>query len=245
MRLVAALLLVVVLGGCFQVASVLTVRPDGSAVLRDEVTLSGMALLALEEAREDEGPFSRAEMVARADALGEGVRLLSVEARDDGYTALYTVDDVRQIRYATPAPDAGSDAAGGIALSFGFDEGDPSVLRVFVPKPPAAKPTEPAAEIDSVAQARALGMVRGVLSDARVTVTIEVEGDVVDTNATTVDGPRITVYDVPFDVLLDAMEKDPALGAGGSPDPAAVLSTLRAVEGLTIPAPGTIRVRFR
>ncbi|WP_420455067.1 hypothetical protein [Rubrivirga sp.] len=246
MRLAAVLLAAVVLSGCFQVASVITVRADGSAMIRDDVTLSGMALLAFEEAGAD-GPalFSRNDMVRRARALGEGVRLVSFETRDDGYAAVYAVDDVRRIAYAAPSAGEGSDAGETVALSFGFDEGDPSVLLAFVPKPPAQKRTEPPAELDMGGQEQALEMARGFLANARMTVAIEIEGDLVDTNAPAVDGSRVTVYDVPFDVLLDAMAENPALGAGGPPDPAAVLSTLRTVEGLTIPAPGTIRVRFR
>ena len=47
MRPVLAACLLLVLSGCFQSSSVLTVRPDGTATLRDEVTLSGMALMAI------------------------------------------------------------------------------------------------------------------------------------------------------------------------------------------------------
>ncbi len=244
MRLAAALFVAVTLSGCFQVTSVLTVRADGSAVLRDSVTLSGIALLALDESGTD-GLFSRSEMAARAETLGEGVRLSSFEMRENGYTATYAVDDVGQMAYAAPSPDEGTSAGEGVDLSFGFDEGDPSTLRVFVPKPPISKRTEAPVETDSAAEAQAIGMVRGFLGDARITVAIEVEGQIVDTNAEAVDGSRVTLYDVPFDVLLDAMEQNPALGAGATSDPAAMFSTLRDLEGLTVPAPGTIRVRFR
>ena len=103
MRFVYALVLAVVLSGCFHIDSLLTVRPDGSATLRDEVTLSGMALMALMETEDDEGsPFDEAAMEARAEALGEGVRVASFEPREDGYTVVFDVDDVRQLRYATP-----------------------------------------------------------------------------------------------------------------------------------------------
>ncbi len=238
-------LFAVALSGCFQVASVLTVRPDGSAQLRDQVTLSGMALMALEETGEGEGLFSRSEMETRAQALGEGVRLASFETHDDGYTAVYDVDDVRRLSYASPTLDSGSEASDGIGMTFGFDDGAPSTLRLFVPKPSPAKSAGDATEVDPESQSQAIQMMRGFLEDARVTVAVEVDGEIVETNAPAVDGTRLTVYDVPFGVLFDAMAEDPSLAEAGSSDPAAVMARFRGVDGIRIPAPGTIRVRFR
>ena len=252
MRTLLALALAVVLSGCFYVDSVLTVRPDGSATLRDEVTFSGMALLALAEDEETgEAPFGEDDLAERAATLGAGVRLASFERREDGFVAVYDVDDVRQLQYATPEVlgDEG-DGSGpeGVDLSFAFDGGDPATLRVLVPKPEPDKPAEPVdtTAVDPAEQARMLTMMRSFFADARVTVAVEVEGEIVETNAAYVDGPRVTVFDLPFTALFDVMEANPDMMSGAAPpDPAALFDQMREVEGVRLERPGTVRVRFR
>lgn len=252
MRALYALVLAVVLSGCFHIDSLLTVRPDGSATLRDEITLSGMALMALAEAEESEGsPFDEAAMEERAAALGEGVRVASFEPREDGYAVTFEVDDVRQLRYATPEAlgEGSGDTPDGIDLSFRFDEGDPSTLRVLVPKPEPdddkAEPAADAPEPDPQEQARMLAMMRSFFADARVTVAVEVEGEIEETNASYVDGSRVTVFDLPFVAVFDVMEANPEMMGSEPPEPEAMLDELRAVEGVRLEAPGTVRVRFR
>ncbi|PAP78132.1 hypothetical protein [Rubrivirga marina] len=252
MRFVYALVLAVVLSGCFHIDSLLTVRPDGSATLRDEVTLSGMALMALMETEDDEGsPFDEAAMEARAEALGEGVRVASFEPREDGYTVVFDVDDVRQLRYATPEALGENEGEGpdGVDLSFGFDEGDPSTLRVLVPKPEPdddkVEASDAAPEVDPQEQARMLAMMRSFFADARMTVAVEVEGAIEETNASYVDGSRVTLFDLPFVAVFDVMEANPELMGNEPPEPEAMLDELRAIEGVRMEGPGTVRVRFR
>ena len=252
MRSLYALVLAVVLSGCFHVDSLLTVRPDGSATLRDEITLSGMALMALMEAEEDEGTlFDEAAMEQRATALGEGVRVASFEPREDGYAVTFEIDDVRQIRYATPDAlgEQSGDTPDGVDLSFGFDEGAASTLRVLIPKPELDddKPgdAEDAPGADPQEQARMLAMMRSFFADARVTVAVEVEGEIEETNASYVDGSRVTVFDLPFVAVFDVMEANPEMMGSEPPEPEAMLDELRAIEGVRMEGPGTIRVRFR
>ena len=91
----------------------------------------------------------------------------------------------------------------------------------------------------------ALGMMRSFVGDARVTVSVEVEGDIVDTNATSVDGPRVTLYDVPFLAVIEAMaESESGMPSDPSNFPA-LLEQIGEVDGVQVPSPGTIRVRFR
>lgn len=243
MRPVLAACLLLVLSGCFQSSSVLTVRADGTATLRDEVTLSGMALMAVGQS--DEPAFDVSESEARAVALGGGARLRSFEAREDGYTAIYDIEDVGAV---TLGPPAGSpDEVGVLSVSFDFDAGDASVLRILVPKPSPPKPTPPSEEQeddDSELGAQMLGMMRGMLGDARLTMAVEVEGEVIDSNAASRDGTRVTILDLPFVAILDAMDENPALAESAS-DPSSRMAELNAIDGVLIPTPGTTRIRFR
>ena len=256
-RLLPLVALAVALSGCFQMSSVLTVRPDGSATLRDEVTLSGFALLALEEAASEEGKasgemFDRTMFEDRAAGLGADVEVASVEAGADGYVVTYAVPDVRGLRYSPPSiPDDGEDdgpVADNLDLSFLFEPGDPAVLRVMVPKPrpdegkPDADAADDAGDPDEAA--RMIGMLRSFFGDARMTVAVAVEGTIVETNAAFADGSTVTLFDLPFAAVFDVMAEDPTL-ASTSPDDAAMMERLAEVEGVSLETPGTVRVAFR
>ena len=243
MRPVLAACLLLVLSGCFQSSSVLTVRPDGTATLRDEVTLSGMALMAIGQS--DEPAFNASESEARAAVMGGGARLRSFEAREDGYTAIYDIDDVGGLTLGPPAGSPGE--AKDLSVSFDFDASDPSVLRILVPKPTPSKSTPSAgAEEDDEDEmgAQMLGMMRSMMGDARLTMAVEVEGEVIDSNAVTRDGARITILNLPFMAILDAMDENPALAESAS-DPSSRLAEMNAIEGVVVPMPGTTRIRFR
>ena len=255
------LTLAVVLSGCFQISSLLTVRPDGSATLRDEVTLSGFALIALQEAAEmgDEATdemFGASMFEERAAALGEGVRVVSTELSDDGYVAVYAVPDVAALRFSSPSiPSDGDDDDDGtgvaeVELAFAFESGDPSTLRIIVPKPESEKPDDEEAGVserpESEDEARMIGMMRSFFDDARMTVRVAVEGEIVDTTAPAgaVEGATVTVFDIPLAAVFDVMEEDPGLMTGAADDQA-VMDRLAEMEGVQLQRPGTVRVRFR
>ena len=253
-RVLAVALLSVVLSGCFQIRSVLTVRADGSAQLRDEVTLSGMALMALmdEDTEDDAGPLDRSAFEDRALALGEGVTLSSFEPREDGFTAVYEVPDVEALRYSAPELPSGDATASGdelLDVSFLFEAGDPATLRIVVPKPEPEKPSErdelDDEPTDPEEQTRMIRMMRALMDEARMTIAVEVDGEVVETNAAYADGPRVTVLDLDMGTLLDAAESDPSLMENGPATSDAFYELAERTEGLTMVRPGTIRVRFR
>ncbi|WP_412060732.1 hypothetical protein [Rubrivirga sp. IMCC45206] len=241
MRLLA-LALALVLSGCFQLTSVLSVRADGSATLRDAVTLSGFGLLALQEA---DGAFDEAAFEDRAERLGPGVRLASVERRDDGFTVVYAVDDVRTLAYTTPDMGEGDGSGGPFPMTFAFAEGDPATLDIRLPKAPPGKPGD-AAPVDAAQQAQALTMMRSMMGEARISMAVEVEGAVEETNATYADGATVTLVDLPMGPFVDALAERPELlAADGPPDAGALAELLEDVPEVRIQAPGTVRVRFR
>ena len=244
----------VALCGCFETVSVLTVRPDGSATLRDHVTLSGMALLALrDEAGEDE-LFSDESFELRAQAMGPGVRLAGVERTDDGYVATYEVDDVRSVRLA-PAelPDLGeSDDApflsDGSELQFRLSEADGlSTLRILVPKDTPSKPAPSLSDDEDELPdaAEMMEMMGAFFEGARVRLAVRVEGTVEETNATYVDGSEVTLIDLPFEAMLSYLAENPDQMDVGQQDSAAMMDALDQIDGVQIQRPGTVRVRFR
>lgn len=258
-RLHSALLLALafVFAGCFQIASTLSVRPDGSALLTDRVEVSGLGALALAESDEKTGGVDKAFFQERAAALGDGVSLLSLEQRETGFTAVYAVRDVRQLRYTAPDLPLSADeesqtmADESLNLTFEFDEGDPAVLRVIVPEEtangadrPTAEDEAPMTDAELQEAQRGLEIARALLGDARMTVEVSVEGDIVDTDAAYVDGSTVTVYDVRFDALFDAVAENPGLMRGDAPPTDQMRALLTGREGVQMEEPGAVQIRF-
>ena len=115
----AALPLAVLLSGCFQIFSTLTVRPDGSAVVVERVTAEGAMAMGLMAVGQAGGSNS---FEARASSLGEGVTLASVEQTyapgSVTYVVTYDVADVNQLAYdlsdAVSPDEMGESIMGGV-----------------------------------------------------------------------------------------------------------------------------------
>jgi|GEM_PF-4314879 len=235
----ALVLVAVGLAGCFQSLSTLTVRADGSATLVEVMAVSEAAAGFLT----DSTRITRADLEARAAALGEGVTLASLAETDDGYTATYHVPDVRALRLTPPEPPMASrsDSSTSVPFTFSFARGPAGgahTLGVIVPEPPAAAPDTAAA--DPERQRQGLAMARLLFGDARLTVRVEVEGTVEQT-----DLRDDTVLDLQMGALLDLMAEHPELAAAQRPPLDEIARLSEDVEGIHVRTPGTYTVRFR
>jgi hypothetical protein len=88
-------------------------------------------------------------------------------------------------------------------LTFEFTKGAPAVLVI---KARHRKPTpRTAPEAEDVNEAAGLAMAQQFLKDTRLTILVNVEGGIVQTDAAHRDGSRVILADIPFGDLL----KDP------------------------------------
>ena len=241
----ALLLAAVALVGCFDIVSTVTVRPDGSAVVRDSVAFSLGDLL--DESMQPDKEALR----ARAAALGEGVTLVGVATWEGGYTALYSVADVGALTYSLPDLDLGEDASdetvadGPLDLTFAFERGEPSTLSIVVPDddggigrfgagPPSA---------DEAREMRqAFGFMRAMLGEAHVAVRVKVEGDVVESDAAYREASTVTLAEFAFADLIDGLEASPEVLSGEDGGFRALLAESDAAR---VQQAGTVTVRFR
>ncbi len=219
----------VVLSGCVDVDTLIQVRTDGSGTVTRTVMVSEHLVAPLRALTEGLGGGDgqrrslvmpdEAALVARAEAMGPGVRVLDVQARRgdeaEGYVARYAFDDVSGLRInqnpGNLAPAAG-DAAAGLGgtedISFDFSPGPPAELTVRFPqrgepradpRPPPVGPEGPGSE---ALRARLGNLFKGL----RVAMTVQVEGMILETDATHRDGSRVTLMVIDFEELLEAPE---------------------------------------
>ncbi|MEM0962011.1 MAG: hypothetical protein AAGK21_05655 [Bacteroidota bacterium] len=253
MRSFLALAFALVLSGCFQFNSLLTVRTDGSATLRDEVSLTGLAALAMEE---DGGEFAdRSAAEERGRQLGPNVELVSYEPTTSGYVAVYEVPDLSAFRLSTSVlqmEDSPSPIGDEVSVQLAFEPASgstPAALSIHMPKPPPEKPQPPApAGEPEVADFDTSGieMMRSFFQDASMNLSIEVDGEIVRTDAPHVEGSTVTVLDFPMVEFIDFMAENPDLASSSEPPPPAQMyDILDSIEGIRFMRPGTVRVQFQ
>jgi hypothetical protein len=228
LKAVSVAVLAIALTGCLQSFVLIRVNKDGSGTLEETVVLSN-AFTEMLKGFGGEGalpPTSKEELAQRAATMGEGVRLLSSEEvvtdSGSGYKAVFAFDDINTLQVnqnpgenvpATPSPSGeGSQAPAQEWLHFRFTKGSTPTLEVFYPKEVEEPNTE---ELQETQQAQEelesdeqmMQMMRQLYKDMRLGMAVEVQGKIVDTNASYVEGSRVTLMDVDFGLLMKDEKK--------------------------------------
>lgn len=263
------------LSGCFQVFSTLTVRTDGSAQLVERLSFEGMAAMAMMEGftmMDDSTKTAESGFESRAETLGDGVTLSSVERIIEPgqltYVVTYDVPDVSALAYSF---EEASNPDGIQALSFGADEGDngmeemgtdstayrfafeparngqPATLSISVPGSRMSmlddiKQNEMNLSEDS---AREFDSAMVMMGRAQMEFTLAVDGELVSADAGWTDGNRVTLTEM---TMADFMTFAKAQVESGDYAPLLqITSESGAIElpGLRAVAPGTVTVQFQ
>ena len=266
-RLLCLLLLCLPIAACLDIETLISVRGDGSGTVRERVHLSDEAVEMIRQMEQTAGGKSsgtgvldRARLEARSAAMGPGVALVSAEplpaGEGTGYVALWSFDDIDTLRVEQDpegAMPSGDDAAGGsteadkASMRFRLQRGETPVLHVAssLARDPASAATAgsdvptPPAEEQVPAE-----ILREMFKGMRFEIAIEVEGGIVETNATRHDGRRVTVFELDFDRLLQNDEALALLGASDQPDPTQVMAALRDVPGIHVETEPDLRIAF-
>jgi hypothetical protein len=259
MRCVLVALLSVPLAGCFQSSTVIHVKADGSGTIEQrtlltETAMDQMRTLAILGGGNPDAadPTSEAQARSLAAAIGTGVTYVSSTPvkleKLQGRDTLYAFSDVTQLRVSEqpnlPAGVKLPAAAGGSMppISFALDrKADGNVvLRIIVPRP-AIFPTGPNGETQPPTLEQ-ITMVKQLLAGARLTVTIEPDGRLVQTSSPFVDGNRVTLVDI--DIDRAAADPDLAKKLQGAKSPEETKAAINSIPGLKITLDPEITIEF-
>ncbi|MBW1744518.1 MAG: hypothetical protein JRJ47_13985 [Deltaproteobacteria bacterium] len=165
------------------------------------------------QAMESFNLFDEAKLKQEAGDMGEGVTYVTGKAIStdtfEGYNVVYAFVDINKLKFnQNPSDNVPSDPSQSGSeeeeeyITFHFTKGKPATLSVKLPeedrekKDDAAKPAETpeqsAAEQEQAAMV--LAQMKSMFKGMKIVMAIEVEGAVVETNATHVDGSRITLF---------------------------------------------------
>ncbi len=216
--------------GCISYETVVKVKSDGSGTIVETVTMSPQVLETLKQSASEGASPGRpnplsvpgldlgalgdpAQAKARAARMGDGVVFVSADPIETpsgkGTRIVFSFGDVTKLkispRLESPGGRSQPSTASFEPLHFAFQrEKGRSVLIVQSTKPatqqksatPASPPARPTVDPTTLA------MVREFMRGMHVRFGLELDGKVLETNATHVDGGAITILDVDFDALL-------------------------------------------
>lgn len=270
----ALLVAAAVVAGCMNVSSSLTVGADGSGTVTERLTLNPQFAMMMQKMKQmgdstatSDQLFTEEEVREDADAR-PGMRLETVEVISgfdgEGYKAVYAFDNVNDINYNPSPDDALPDEAGDqggdgpfellSAVDVSFSPGSPATLTLHMPRDTTEDDEtdeEDAFSLeapgDEETSEQEMQMVREMMKDAGINLSVTIDGEIVETNATHRSGSTITLMDMDFGTVADDSTAFYRLMQSEQEflSPEAAIDSLNALPGITIEPQETVTVRFR
>jgi hypothetical protein len=212
--------------------------------------------------------LDRDKLQEQAKGMGDAVTLVSAEPVvtdfGEGYRATFQFDDINRVQLnqnpgdQAPAGDGGQNvpAAGQRRepVRFQFEKGPEPVLTVYMPEQEQQQDMEkdrPAREdvgqqVQPVTEsdAQAMMLVRQMLDGLRVAIRVEVAGPIRETNATFMDGSRVTLMEIEFDRLLEDPERFQVFTSENPQSLEQAKHLLKDIPGIKVELEPEIRIRF-
>ncbi|MBE9553785.1 MAG: hypothetical protein IMF05_10020 [Proteobacteria bacterium] len=257
-----------VVAGCMEIETVVRVNADGSGTITERLVMSNEIVEMMKEMAPEGQPvelFNEQELLDAAPGYGEGVTYVSaknVEAEfGKGYEASYAFTDINKIRVGQDPgekmPGAGEmegEAEEGDFTTFTMQPGYPAQLVIHWPvdqnEPETVESTEEVsveentAEQTSEEQEAAMEMMKMAFKDMRMSMHVEVAGQIVDSNATHLNGNRVTLIEIAFAEFLDSEEAMTAMASNNDQTVADMKEMMRLIPGLKMEIEPEVSVQF-
>lgn len=274
-RLCLACLSALVAAGCLNASTLIRVTPSGSGTVEQtllfnpknmENAFAGMGLKpsgATKASKDSWSKTDKAEIEQRARALGEGVTLVSVvpvklPSGYEGATVKFAFDDITRLAtedFLMPGPAKEGKEGGAVdAIEFAMarGEGGTSVLTAtFNDKPgkssgKSGKTGKAGKGGPDASDPEVQQMMKALFKGFRISMDLEVVGQIVRTDADYVVGKRITLAELDLEQLIRETKKMEAIDKMLGPDAsiAKMRPYLKDMKGLKINKP-VVTVEFR
>ena len=253
-RMLFVLATMLVCTGCVHVSTLVTLKPDGSGTLDEEIGMNPQALATLAAFAGSGGqPSTRPEDIfnekkAREQADKMGVRFLSGTPIDTaslkGYHARFAFDDVKALKVRMQESDQIQESMGHRdPFDFDFSRGPASsTLTIRIPQDMQRPPLAQLGQNPNMSQQQAqqmLAMMRPMFAGMFVDVSIAVDGQIVKTDAPFVDGARVTLVQVDMDKVIN----DDV--AWGQLQKATTPQQMRSIAGVKMITQPAVTIEFR
>jgi hypothetical protein len=254
--------------GCMEIETVVRVKSDGSGTITERLVMSNEIVEMMKEMAPEGQPvelFNEQELRDAAPGYGEGVTYVS--ARDvetefgRGYEASYSFTDINKIRVGQDPGDkmpGGEEMEGeaekGDFTTFTMMPGSPSELVIHWPVDQNKSGTVESAdevlveettdEQSPEQQEATMEMMKMAFKDMRMSMHVEVAGQVVDSNATHLNGNRVTLVEIAFADFLDSEEAMTKMASNEGQSVADMKEMMRLIPGLKMEIEPEVSVQF-
>jgi hypothetical protein len=169
--------------------------------------------------------FDENKLKKEAIKKGEGVTYVSGKKvttdKFEGYKAIYAFTDINKLKLnQNPSESIPSDPSGNNNgsekkkefVTFHLTKGHPSTLIVRLPADKGDDKSMPSEETETVQtdnqqSEMMMAQIEKIFEGMKITMAIEIQGSIVETNATHREGSRITMMELDFGKLLQMPEK--------------------------------------
>ena len=262
---------VLAIAGCIDVKTKIKVNKDGSGTIEETMLMSSEMVQMMKQFMSGFGAdstntqefnlYNEEELKNKASDYGEGVQFLSGKElkRDgrEGYAAIYSFADLNKLRF-DQNPDSkmpeGVEAAEQEPvqkeyITFKFDRNDGSEITINMP--PTSKESEKTdstidtgdTSTDSL-NTGDLSKLTAMLKDFNISLVVETDGEIKETNASYVDKSSVTLFDLNFNLLLNDPEKLKALKKINAGNIEEVKDLLKDVTGIKIETNNPVKIKF-
>ncbi|MES2658437.1 MAG: hypothetical protein V4689_07450 [Verrucomicrobiota bacterium] len=260
-------LVALVLPGCLQSETTVTLNKDGSGTLVEQTTLGAQMMEMISQMSalgggdaEAKDPvaemFSPEKAKARATTLGEGVTFVKSEpveaGGNKGARTTYKFADINKLKISPGdgmkdmSPMAAENPAAKNQKPIGFALAD-GTLTITMPeteKPEADKEPKPEVpEMEENPQMEA--MMKQMLGDMKMSFKLIIEPGIAETDATNRDGNTITLMEMEMGKLLEKPETLKKLQAADQEDPQAAIEALKGLEGVKMETKPKVTVKIK
>lgn len=215
------------LTGCLEFDILVKVKPDGSGTIEQTVLVSRAVMSEIKEMAEsidaekdkdknkkEFNPIDNEKLLQEAKSMGKDVRFVRAKpistSDQEGYIAYYEFKDINTLTInqnpsgRTPIAKEPDQKAVEEPVTFSFKRGTPATLTIHQPEKSLApdsasnKPQESQPEANDTS---GLNMMMDMMKGFRIAIAVQVEGKILDAQATYVDSNRVTLLEVDFDKL--------------------------------------------
>lgn len=197
-----------------------------------------------------------------AKEFGEGVKFVSAKPAKtqtaSGYTAIYSFSDISKVTLnqnpgkKTPGEskkeEADAEAAKNDTIRFAFKKGPVSRLSVTMPPPKTDSKKDKkdeAAKKDEADDPQSVEMLKSMFKDMKVSIVLNMVGDVVNTNATYRTGNKITLIDMDFGKLINDIALLKKINKAQPQSVEEVKTMVKGMEGLKLEFTNPVTVDFK
>jgi hypothetical protein len=217
----AAALCALLLFGCIDTSTKITVKTDGSGTIEKTIVLSkhlaeflkSMGMTG-DQATIEQGMLNEKALKAAAAQMGQDVAFVAAmklsTPKGNGYKALYSFKDIAKVKLnispsadlTMPQAGSGAQSAAPELLTFKFSRGTPATLAIAMPKPQTQTSSSAQPPVSSADAEKMMESMRPLYSDMRIVLTVEVSGKITGTNAAYASGSAVTLIDMDFAKIL-------------------------------------------